>query len=231
MPFRSSALGSGRGTRWTAEINPAARTAAALQAIEDTYDRAFAAFTDPHAPSLDAVVWLCVHLAAVQHVVQPELVHFLDGPRVAAWRRGSVRLERTLRTLEQLGSGDALVSRVDVGRVLSSFVDQVRAHADQERDLLGQLAARLSEAEQRRLVAEYEKALTTAPTRPHPHAPHGRTLGGLAFHVNATRDRFMDTLDSRPTPTPHRARKPIKSTRWGDYLLGVLNPDARRDHR
>jgi hypothetical protein len=51
-------------------------------------------------------------------------------------------------------------------------------------------------------------------------------LGWLAFRLNGPRDRIMDTLDSRPTPTPHRPRKPIKSTRWGDYLLGVTNPGA-----
>ena len=41
----------------------------------------------------------------------------------------------------------------------------------------------------------------------------------------------MDTLDSRPTPTPHRPRKPIKSTRWGDYILGVSHTDARDERR
>jgi hypothetical protein len=51
-------------------------------------------------------------------------------------------------------------------------------------------------------------------------------LGWLAFRLNGPRDRIMDTLDSRPTPTPHLPRKPIKSTRWGDYFLGVTNPGA-----
>jgi hypothetical protein len=210
-------------------LTPAPHDDRPLHIIEDAYEHAFAALADPHAPPLDAVVWLCVHLSAVQHVVQRQLNRFLDGPDLSAFRRGGVQLERTLRTLEQLRSGDALVSNVDVGLVLRSLVDQVRAQAGHEHRLLLQLAEMLSPEGQRRLVADYERAMAHAPTRPHPHAPHGPLLGSLAFRVNGARDRIMDTLDSRPTPTPHRPRKPVKSSRWGDYLVGVSHIDSRRD--
>lgn len=200
-----------------------------LHVIEDAYERALAALDDPGAPPLDAVVWMCAHLAAVEHVVQRELTRYLDAPDVSAFRRNAVALERTLRTLEQLASGDALTSRVDGVSVRRAFLDQLQAQADHEHRLLDRLAERLSPAEQSRLVADYERALWHAPTRPHPHAPHGRLLGWLAFHLNGPRDRIMDTLDSRPTPTPHRPRKPIKSSRWGDYFLGVTNPGALRE--
>ena len=181
-----------------------------LQAIEDAHERALEALADPDTPTLDAVVWLSVHLAAVQHVVQPEFSRFFDGPIVRTFRRGAGRIERTLRTLEQLESGDALVSNVDETRVLHALVAQVGAQADLEHRLLDQLAERLSPDEQRRLVAEYQCALAQAPTRPHPHAPHGPVLGGLAFRVNGPRDHVMDTLDSRHIPTPHRPRKPVQ---------------------
>ena len=197
-----------------------------LHAIEDAYDHALAALTDEHAPPLDAVVWMCAHLAALQHVVHREMTRLCNGPDVNAFRRSSLQLERTLRTVEQLACGDALTLNVDGGTVLRSLVTQLRAQAEQEHRLLDRLSECMPAAEQRRLVADYERALTHAPTRPHPHAPHGRMLGWLAFRLNGPRDRIMDTLDSRPTPTPHRPRKPIKSTRWGDYFLGVTNPGA-----
>ena len=155
-------------------LTPAPRDDRPLHVIEDAYEHAFAALTDPHAPPLDAVVWLCVHLSAVQHVVQRELARFVDGPDVAAFRREGVHLERTLRTLEQLECRDALVSNIDAGLVLRSLLDQVRAQADHEHRLLLQLAEQLSPREQRRLVADYERAIAHAPTRPHPHTPHGR---------------------------------------------------------
>ncbi len=212
-------------------LTPAPRDDRPLHVIEDAYEHAFATLADPQAPQLDAVVWLCVHLSAVQHVVQRELARFLEGRDVAAFRRRGLQLERTLRTLEQLECRDALVSNVDAGLVLRSLLDQVRAQADHEHRLLLQLAERLSPPEQRRLVADYERAMAHAPTRPHPHAPHGRVLGALAFRINGSRDRIMDTLDSRPTPTPHPPRKPVRSSRWGDYLVGATHLDSRHDSR
>jgi hypothetical protein len=200
-----------------------------LHVIEDAYQHALGALENPQAPPLDAVIWMCAHVAAVQHVVERHMARLLDGPEVSAFHRNCLRLERTLRTVEQLACGDALASRIDAPAVLNSLHSQLREQAEQEHRLLEKLAERLPAADQRRLVADYERALAHAPTRPHPHAPHGRMFGWLAFRLNGSRDRIMDTLDSRPTPTPHKPRKPIKSTRWGDYFLGVQNPGAMRD--
>jgi hypothetical protein len=197
-----------------------------LHVIEDAYDHALGALGDEKAPPLDAVVWMCAHLAALEHVVHREMTRLCNGPDVNASRSGSFQLERTLRTVEQLACGDALTLNVDGETVRRRLVTQLRAQAEREHRLLDRLSACMPVDEQRRLVADYEGALAHAPTRPHPHAPHGRMLGWLAFRLNGPRDRIMDTLDSRPTPTPHRPRKPVKSTRWGDYLLGVTNPGA-----
>jgi hypothetical protein len=169
---------------------------------------------------------MCAHLAALQHVVHREMSRLCDGADVNAFRRSSFQLERTLRTVEQLACGDALTLNVDAASVHRNLVAQLQAQAAHEHHLLDRLTECMPVAEQRRLVADYERALAHAPTRPHPHSPHGRLLGWLAFRLNGPRDRIMDTLDSRPTPTPHRPRKPIKSTRWGDYFLGVTNPGA-----
>ncbi len=205
---------------------PASRHEQPLHVIEDAYEHALGALRDEQAPPLDAVVWMCAHLAALQHVMHREMSRLCDGTDVNAFRRRSFQLERTLRTVEQLACGDALTLNVDADTVRRRLIAQLQAQAEHEHRLLDRLTDAMSGGDQRRLVADYGRALAHAPTRPHPHAPHGRMLGWLAFRLNGPRDRIMDTLDSRPTPTPHRPRKPIKSTRWGDYFLGVTNPGA-----
>ena len=95
--------------------------------------------------------------------------------------------------------------------------------------MLQRLAERLSPDEQRQVTAAYQEALQHAPTRPHPHSPHAGWLGALAFHVNAWRDRIMDTLDSRHLPTPRRHREPVRSGRRARGLLAVASPASATD--
>ena len=111
---------------------PAARQDQPLHAIEDAYDHALGALSDEHAPPLDAVVWMCAHLAALEHVVHRELSRLCDGPDVNAFRRSSFQLERTLRTVEQLACGDALTLNVDAAAVRRNLIAQLRAQAEQE---------------------------------------------------------------------------------------------------
>lgn len=202
-----------------------------LPVIEDTQERAFAALADANAPGHDSVVWLCVHPAAVQHVVHPELTRVSKGRVVTAFRPGAVRLKRTLRTLLPMHSGDALVSNVDATRVLDTLVVEVRAQTDQEHRLRDEPAERLSTDQEWRLIANCEHPRTQAPTRPHPYAPRRQVLGRLAYLVHGARDHALDTPDSRHVPTPHRAREPVKNMRRGDFLLGVNSTDAHSDSR
>ena len=196
-----------------------------LQGIEDTLDVALALLDDPSAGPLDAVIWLSAHLSAVQQVVQPAVRRTLDDrAAVRSLRVGAIRIERTLRLLEQSLSGDGLVAGLDRNKMGHELFDAVRTQAAGERALLIRLEARLTPDEQRELGGAYQVALERAPTRPHPHAPHGFLLGALAFRVNGWRDRLLDTLDARlvTTPKPHHA--PVKSSRWGDYVLGGSLP-------
>ena len=198
-----------------------------LTEIEVAHERAFAALDGPSESMLDAVVWLSAHLAAVQHVVRPAASRVLgDAPAIKAMDRGAVRLERTLRSLEQFASGDALAAGTDAGRLTRELTRSVGAQADREHAILRRLGDVLTPQEQADLVAAYRRALEQAPTRPHPHTPHAGRVGALAFWVNARRDRVMDTLDARHVPTPHRARAQVKTGRWSDYLLGRRSPDS-----
>lgn len=184
----------------------------AFSVVEDAPERALALLKDPNAPSLDAIVWLSVHLAAVEHVVYPEVVRVLgDAPAVLALRQGMVRVEQTLRQLELFVTGD--IADLDQPRVTATLIKSVEAQARREQLVLQRLAERLSPDEQQHIAASYQDTLQHAPTRPHPHSPHGARLGALAFHINAWRDHVMDTLDSRHLPTPQRHREPLRSAR------------------
>ena len=142
---------------------------------------------------------------------------------------GAVRIERLLRELEQQLTGDALAAHIEQTQLVRSLANELSAHVDNEHRLLDQLGDRLSPEEQQRVTAGYQRALAHGPTRPHPHAPHGPVLGGLAYRVNGPRDRMMDTLDSRHVPTPRQSRAPVKPSRWGDYLLGASHTATAND--
>lgn len=193
-----------------------------LRAIEGAYEHALAALGDPGG-RLDAVVWLSAHLAAIEHVVYPVLAKKFGAasPPVAALHRKGIEMENALRTLERTLAGDASVMHlVDSADFSCRLTDMVSERAADELMLLERLGEQLSPDEQRRLAESYHHTLETAPTRPHPHSPHAGFLGSVAFHLNARRDHVMDVFDARRVPTPHRPPTPVKSGRWGDYLLG-----------
>jgi hypothetical protein len=192
-----------------------------LRLLEGVHSYGLRLLDDPDVPGLDVVAWLSAHLSTMQRIVHPALVGaFGDDEDVASLRAGTVQIERTLRSLERLYSGDTNASGLDEGGLRRSLAAEVSAQADQARPLLQRLAEHLSEDEQRELCAAYDHALEHAPTRPHPHAPHGARLGALAFRINEIRDRIMDTMDSRSVPTPRPDPSLMRPGRWGDYLLG-----------
>ncbi len=204
-------------------------TGQTLRAVEEAPLHALAVLTDPHAPLLDAVVWLSAHLAAVEHVVHPQFRRCVDPSSVAQQLADADQIEHLLRALEQQLTGDALAAHIDRKRLVRSFALRLVEYIEEERRLLDLLRSRLTPAEQQLVAASYQHALERGPTRPHPHAPHGRLLGNLAYRVNGPRDRLMDTLDSRHVPTPHPSRRTVKTSRWGDYLLGASRESFGRD--
>jgi hypothetical protein len=196
-----------------------------LLALEDAHARLLALVDHPQVQPLDGIVWFSAHLSAMHHVIHPAARRRLgDREAVDDLRRGTVRIERCLRRLEQVYCGDALAAGLDGEWASHELLHQLDEQARREHDLLQRLAAVLTAEEQQQLMADYEHALERAPTRPHPHTPHGRRLEALVFFVNARRDRIMDTMDSRPIPTPHPLRKPVKNGRWSDYVIGRSAP-------
>ena len=195
--------------------------------VAHALDQAQQALVSPDARSLDGVVWAAAHLAAFERAVLPVVRRTVgDGPTaVEEVRRHATVLENALRMFERWHTGDVLAAQVDAARLRRRLLELLMEHGRVERRLLSRLGDRLNPTEQEALAAAYRRALEHAPTRPHPHVPHGGALGALAFRVDAFRDRLMDVMDSRHVPTPRVPREAVRPGRWGLWLLGRSRPD------
>jgi hypothetical protein len=192
------------------------------QIVTDAGRRALEILRSPEADQLEAVAWASAHLAAVTRTLVPLAARTLPdaSDEVTALRRATAHLQVHLRRLEQLHSGDGLVSRIDDIAVHDSARDDLERYLVLESHLLRRLFAELGPESSAAAAAAYEKQLGSAPTRPHPHTPQRGALGALAFRVDAMRDRVMDTMDGRHMPIPRPRRSVPEPGRWGRYLLG-----------
>src|SRR4051794_34293899 len=195
-------------------------------AVTDAGRRALDLLRTPDADHLEAVTWASAHLAAVSRTLLPLAARTLPDAAAdaASVRRAGMHLQIHLRRLEQLHSGDGLVSRVDDIAVHDNALTDLEAYLVLESDLLRRLFDALGPDSSAAAVAAYEKRLGRAPTRPHPHAPHRGALGGAAFWVDAMRDRVLDTMDGRHVPVPRPRRAVREPGRWGQYLMGGASP-------
>jgi hypothetical protein len=192
--------------------------------VEDAHTQALASLTAEGGRTLDAVVWLSAHLAATARTIRPVASRVLGEPAAVLREitRRDIELERMLRIAERRHSGDALAAGLDAERLRVSLLERLEAHAETEHTRLSALSDVLSTAEERALAESYLDALVKAPTRPHPHVPHHGVVGAIAFHVEAVRDRLLDTMDGRHVPLPRTPHEPRTPGRWGSYLLGQM---------
>ena len=199
-----------------------------LRDVEHAHRRAWAALDDPAQTPLAAVTWGSAHLAAVTHVLHPLACRTLpDGrARVRAQAATDRHLELALWQLDRRLTGDVQLQRVGVPALKAAVRRALQAHAEQEHELVTDLAGDLTPEELEQLGQDLAAALLRAPTRPHPDTRHGRLVGGLAFWADGIADRVRDSMDSRTVPTPRRlpVRRPV--TRWGAYALGGSLPKA-----
>lgn len=191
-----------------------------VQQVERAHAEARRVLDSPRP--MEAVAWLASHLAAVDRVVYPVAAQRLTGGRllVRQQRRAAHELQHLLRLLEQALAGDAWAGHVDTERLLGRLRQQVDRHAAGEHEVLSRLAGVLSGVEQQYLVRRFDECVQRAPTRPHLVVPHAGPLGALAFRLDALRDRILDAMDGRHTPTPRRAPHQHRPGRWGHYALG-----------
>ena len=67
-----------------------------------------------------------------------------------------------------------------------------------ERALVTWVEDQLPTESREKLARKYRRALTHAPTRPHPRCPRTGPLCHASFWLHSGWDRMLDTMDSRP---------------------------------
>src|SRR4051812_3837304 len=150
------------------------------------------------APSYRAVVpWLSTHVAALEHVIYPAARRVLPAAELAGQLELTRRLEHVLLLVHQSLNGDGRGRDVDVTDRLRNVVD---AHVAGLTALVAQLEASTTAEQWSALVERHDAALRNAPSRPHPHTPHGHVGERLAFVIAGAVDRLLDALDSRVVP-------------------------------
>jgi hypothetical protein len=193
---------------------------AVFETFDVALDAARSALTEQPRRPLDAVGWLSAHLATVERVLSRALAREVRRELRAA----AHALQEEVRWLEQVHSGDSLVSGRNAADQRQRVLHALDRYAEVERraitSVLTQPADRV-----RDLAASYQRALVSAPTRPHPHLPSRGLAGAMAFRIEAWWDRAMNTMDSRHVPTPRRKRRVGDAGKWTAYLMGSVSPE------
>jgi hypothetical protein len=78
------------------------------------------------------------------------------------------------------------------------LAQRLDSYRSAERVLVAWLEDQLPAEGRARLATKYQRALTHAPTRPHPRCPRTGPLRHVAFWLHGRWDRLLDTMDSRP---------------------------------
>ena len=162
---------------------------------------AHAAAAELHQPTARhaAVVgWLSTHAAALEHVVYPAARR--AGLDITAQSDLTRRLEHVLLQLHQAVNGDGRGAGAHAGAVAHRLDDVLQAHTAGLAAVLTQLKQSLPPDDWAALVARHDAALCGAPSRPHPHTPHGTVGERVAFTIAGAVDRLLDALDSRVVP-------------------------------
>ena len=146
------------------------------------------------------------HLAAVDAVLLPAVrrVHH-DGSRVVHDYLHTAReLELALAHVKAREYG----SVYDVSRswraVWADVAAAMRRQQEAERGLADRLAAGLDPMALTALADHLHAAAVSAPSRPHPYAPHTGVSGSVARRVLHLVDSFWDTTEGRMVPDPVR---------------------------
>lgn len=140
------------------------------------------------------------HLAAMWRAIYPHASSRLgaDGQLRAACLSRARTVGWTLRLLECHLSGESSAVGRPVQDVPAMLAEHLRSYQSAERALVTWLEDQLPAEGRNRLALGYERALTRAPTRPHPRCPRTGPLYGAAFWLYGRWDRLLDTMDARP---------------------------------
>jgi hypothetical protein len=185
---------------------------------DSTADRPLAAFIDaiqgavPVVQDADepetgyrAIALLSGHLAAMWRTVYPQAASRLgpDGQlRSVCLTRGR-EVEWTLRLFQCQLSGEVSAAGRPAAAVLTLLAQRLDSYRSAERALVTWLEDQLAADGREKLARKYRRALTHAPTRPHPRCPRTGPLCHAGFWLHGRWDRVLDTMDSRPGVSHH----------------------------
>jgi hypothetical protein len=147
-----------------------------------------------------AIARLSGHLAAMWRAVYPSPGGRLGADRQlrAACLRRARTVGWTLRLLECQLSGEASSVGLPVTAVSATLAEHLGSYRSAEQALITWLEDQLPAEGRDKLALGYGRALSHAPTRPHPRCPRTGPLRCVAFWLFGRWDRVLDTMDSRP---------------------------------
>ena len=175
-----------------------------------------------------AIARLSGHLATMWRTVYPHADGHVgpDGQLRAVCLDRAREVEWALRLLECQLSGCVSVAARPPAAALVVLAQRLDRYWSAERVLVTWLEDQLAAEGRDRLAGRYRRALTHAPTRPHPRCPRTGPLRHVAFWLHGRWDRLLDTMDSRPGvgdgfPVPPGAAGPVPAANGGEPARGT----------
>ena len=183
------------------------------QLPDSTADRPLAAFIDATQGAVrrvqdvdepmtgyKAIARLSGHLAAMWRTVYPRAdgQFGADGQLRAVCLSRAREVEWALRLFQCQLSGEVSAVGRSATAALTLLAQRLDSYRSAERALVTWLEDQLATEGREQLARKYRRALTRAPTRPHPRCPRAGPLCRVAFWLHSRWDRFLDTVDSRP---------------------------------
>jgi hypothetical protein len=178
---------------------------------------------EPRKPYEDIDTFLAMasrHLGAVDAVLVPAVRrHVADaGHLVHDYVHAEKELEIALAHVKARAYGSTYEVHHAWRDVWSDVDATLEGHHGAELALAGALSEALAPAELDEVTERLQNAEATAPTRPHPYAPHTGVAGTVSRSVLHAVDAFWDTAEGRMAPEPERPRHK-KPGLLAQYLL------------
>lgn len=160
------------------------------------------------------------HLNAVDAALLPSAHKELpDGAAVVHdYLRAARELEIALAHVKARAYGSTFEAGHHWDAVWTDVRTALESHRRAETDLAARLTDGLELARLDELAEQLHRAESTAPTRPHPYAPHTGVAGAVSRRIMHVVDSFWDTAEGRMSPSPER---PAHKTpgRFAQYVL------------
>jgi hypothetical protein len=160
------------------------------------------------------------HLGAVDAVLLPavhrEVSH--GGKLVHDYVHAEREFEVTLAHIKAHAYGSTYESGFTWPEAWTEVEETLARHRTLETALADALSEVLTPEVLDDLAEALQSAEATAPTRPHPYAPHTGVAGSVSRKVLHAVDAFWDTAEGRMAPEPQPPAKPKPGLVW-QYLL------------